>query len=301
MVEYILDTDIGSDCDDAGAIALLHRLERNGECKVLAMTNCISRESAPACIDAINRYYGRPDIPIGTLPLEGYYPKEIKNPYTNAIQKEFESSYPVGSKCESSVKVLRKAIAEADNKVALCSIGVLTNLRLLLQSAPDEFSPLNGVELVKNKVFCLYIMCGDFSENYLTKEPEFNVRCDIESAKYVFENFPSEIEILPCEIGERIKVGTLLLQEGKKENPVRRCYELYCNCERFTWDIITALLMVRPDEDYWVKTEKGTVTVNDDGRTVFTVAKKGNCRYIKGITKEYDVKTLMEELIAEPY
>lgn len=301
MIEYILDTDIGSDCDDAGAIALLHQLEKNGECKALAMTNCLSRKSAPACIDAINRYYGRPDIPIGTLPLEGYYPKEIKNPYTDAIQEEFESSYPKGGECENSVKLFRKILSEKDTPIALCSIGVLTNLRLLLQSEPDEYSPLNGIELVRNKVSCLYIMCGDFSENFANKEPEFNIRCDIESAKYVFEKFSSKIEILPCEIGERIKVGTLLLQKGKKENPVRRCYELYCDCERFTWDILTALLMVRPDEKYWERSERGCVSVDDNGRTVFNVSETGNCCYIKRITEEYDVKNLMEELIAEPY
>ena len=36
----IFDTDIGCDCDDAGALALLHRLCDKGEARLLAVTHC---------------------------------------------------------------------------------------------------------------------------------------------------------------------------------------------------------------------------------------------------------------------
>lgn len=300
MVEYILDTDIGSDCDDAGAIGVLHSLERIGECKALAMTSCLSRESAPACINAINRYYGKGDIPIGRLPFEGYNPEEIKHPYTDIIQQEFVSSFPKGSECESSIALIRRTLAESVRPIALCAIGTLTNIRFLLESQPDDISPLNGTELVREKVYCLYAMCGDFSEQHLNNVPEFNIRCDIESAQYVFRHFPAKIEILPFEIGRRIYAGALLLQNGKKENPVRRCYEIYCNSDRETWDLLTALLMVRPNEEYWAKSETGNVSIDDNGRSFFTYSESGKCRYIKGITREHDVKNLLEVLISEP-
>ena len=61
----ILDTDMDSDCDDAGALALLHVLADHGEAKILAVAaSSLYRWSVP-CIEAINRYYGRPDLPIG--------------------------------------------------------------------------------------------------------------------------------------------------------------------------------------------------------------------------------------------
>ena len=63
-VKVIFDTDIGNDCDDAGALALLHRLCDKGEAELLAATHCFSSSSVAGCIDAINRFYGR-DVPIG--------------------------------------------------------------------------------------------------------------------------------------------------------------------------------------------------------------------------------------------
>lgn len=39
-VKIIFDTDIGGDCDDAGALALLHRLCDMGEAELLAVTHC---------------------------------------------------------------------------------------------------------------------------------------------------------------------------------------------------------------------------------------------------------------------
>jgi hypothetical protein len=35
-VRIILDTDMSGDCDDAGALALLHALADQGECEILA-------------------------------------------------------------------------------------------------------------------------------------------------------------------------------------------------------------------------------------------------------------------------
>ncbi|NRF95128.1 hypothetical protein HQN89_30025 [Paenibacillus frigoriresistens] len=54
----ILDTDMGPDCDDAGALAILHALVDRGEAELLAVTHCTSNPWGAGCIDAINVYYG---------------------------------------------------------------------------------------------------------------------------------------------------------------------------------------------------------------------------------------------------
>ena len=41
-VKIIFDTDIGWDCDDAGALAMLHRLCDKGEAELLAVTHCMA-------------------------------------------------------------------------------------------------------------------------------------------------------------------------------------------------------------------------------------------------------------------
>lgn len=57
---------MGSDCDDAGALALLHWYAGHEKAEIIA---CIHRSSkipyGAAIVDAINFYYGRPDIPVG--------------------------------------------------------------------------------------------------------------------------------------------------------------------------------------------------------------------------------------------
>ena len=58
-IKIPFDTDIGCDCDDAGAMAVLHELANQGECSILAVTHCCAGEYNAGCIDAINRYFGR--------------------------------------------------------------------------------------------------------------------------------------------------------------------------------------------------------------------------------------------------
>ena len=58
-VKIVFDTDIGGDCDDAGTLAMLHRLCDKGEAELLAVTHCYASPYVAGCIDAINKFYGR--------------------------------------------------------------------------------------------------------------------------------------------------------------------------------------------------------------------------------------------------
>ncbi|MFZ5429168.1 MAG: hypothetical protein ACOZDD_02965 [Bacteroidota bacterium] len=64
--KIIFDTDMGSDCDDAGALALLHAYATLGKAEIIG---CIYSSGVvpygAAVVEAINVYYGRPDIPVG--------------------------------------------------------------------------------------------------------------------------------------------------------------------------------------------------------------------------------------------
>ena len=55
-------------------------------------------------------------------------------------------------KVPDAVEVYRKILAEADDKsIVISSIGFINNLANLLQSDPDQYSQLTGVELVDAK------------------------------------------------------------------------------------------------------------------------------------------------------
>lgn len=67
-------------------------------------------------------------------------------------------------------KLYRKLlVSHPDHSVKIISIGFVSSLVQLLESEPDEYSPLNGVELVAQKVHSLYVMGGKFGEDGNTK------------------------------------------------------------------------------------------------------------------------------------
>ncbi len=90
-VQIIFDTDMDNDCDDAGALAVLHALADKGEAEILAVvTNRRGKStaSAAAC-DVINTFYGRPDIPIGTDKDGAKFGWNRVSPYTQALRDGF--------------------------------------------------------------------------------------------------------------------------------------------------------------------------------------------------------------------
>lgn len=155
-VPIILDTDMGTDVDDAGALAALHALASRGEARILAVIRSNrNRWSAPA-IDVINTYYGRPDIPIGTSrtgPDEEIW-------YHDAVPA-FPQRLAAGSDPPEAVSPYRRILAgQPKHSVTIVAIGWLTNLAGLLQSRPDSPSMLAGRELIAAKVKELVVMGG---------------------------------------------------------------------------------------------------------------------------------------------
>lgn len=65
-IKTILDTDIGGDVDDAAAVAMMNVWAQEGRVEPLAMIVCISSRWSAGAVDAINRYFDHPDIPVGT-------------------------------------------------------------------------------------------------------------------------------------------------------------------------------------------------------------------------------------------
>nr|WP_262481289.1 nucleoside hydrolase [Alistipes sp. An116] len=76
--------------------------------------------------------------------------------------------------------------SQPDSSVVVISVGFATNLRMLLESAPDSVSNLSGEELVARKVRLLSMMGGNFVN---PRAREFNIRYDVLSARTLFERF----------------------------------------------------------------------------------------------------------------
>lgn len=65
--KIIFDTDIGNDVDDVLALGMLHALQSRGACELLAVTITRCDEFAGPFVNAVNTFYGRPQLPIGCI------------------------------------------------------------------------------------------------------------------------------------------------------------------------------------------------------------------------------------------
>ncbi len=96
QVPVILDSDVGNDCEDAAAIGVLHALADKGEARILAMIYPMHDPWGAAAMSAINTYYGRPGIPIGTYRGSFAYKEAIQVDYGKALATEFPIAWGAG-------------------------------------------------------------------------------------------------------------------------------------------------------------------------------------------------------------
>lgn len=296
MKNIILDTDIGPDCDDAGAIALLNIFKNRGLCNILGIGHCTSNPYGAGAIDVICRHYGNYDIKIGTTYREGFLCSENNMSYNRALCERFANRYKK-EKPEEAVSLYRRLLANAeDGSVTFVAIGPLNNLSELLNSAPDEASPLFGKELVKEKVKKLVLMAGIFPAtgecaklllSHTHKSPEeyaeFNVVCDTAASKNVSENWQTPKICLGFEAG-LFKTG--FKDDADFENPVALAYRLYSGCcekneaMRHSWDLFTVYYAVNGETDLFTLSDSGTVKFSENGLTEWREHKDGLDAYL---------------------
>ncbi len=263
QVKVIFDTDLGSDVDDVGAVAVLHALVNSGEAEILAMGISIKNPWSAPCLDALNTDFGRPDIPIG-VPKGACIADGSR--YARGVAEEFPHDLKSPDDAPDVVAVYRKALAShPDGSVVLITVGFLTNAAALLESGPDQVSPLSAQDLVRLKVRKWVCMGGGFPSGH-----EYNVKQDAAASRKAIGGWPTPIVFSGFEIGEPIQTGAGL-KETPRESPVRRAYELYNGLNhRSSWDQTAVLHAVRGLDTgpsrLWDVHEGGSIEVLPDGR-----------------------------------
>lgn len=286
-VKLIFDTDMGNDIDDAQALSLIHNLADRGMVDLLAVTSTKDHELSAPFIDAVNTFYGRPDIPIGVVhdgaaKEEGKFLHVIKG--KNA---EDDFTYPHdllnGKDAPEAVSLLRKTLsAQPDGSVHIAQVGFFTNLVRLLDSPADDISPLTGKELIEKKVKELVIMAGAFDpDGSFKKHREYNVIKDIPSAQSLAEKWPGTVLWSGFEIGMALRYPSVSIREDYNSVPnhiIKEAYIAYCGDQgkNPTWDLTCPLQIIYPDRGYFGLSERGDVQVADDGLTTFKPNAKGN-------------------------
>ncbi len=272
----IFDTDLESDVDDAGTVALLHALVARGEVRVLAMGVSVKHRWSAPCLDALNTFFGHPNIPIGRVTGPGI---DSGSKYAETIARDYPTDLKPGVGPDA-VGVYRKALATAkDGSVVLVSVGFLTNVANLLRSPADAVSPLNGRQLVDRKVKSWVCMGGRFP-----KGREWNVHRDTRSSRYALQHWPTRIVFSGYEIGVEIKTGAGLKQLPVR-HPVRRCYQLYNGLKnRSSWDQTATLYAVQGLDGglkgLWDLSGPGRIVVNPDGSNTWQKNPRGRHVYL---------------------
>ena len=305
-VPLIFDTDIGNDCDDVLAMGVIHSLQSRGECELLAVTITKDHELAAPFTDCVNTFYGRGEIPIGVCrsgvtPAVGKF-NVLAGQKDNGTDR-YEHDLRSGKDAPDAVDVLRKVLAAADDQsVVIAQVGFSTNLANLLRSTPDQHSSLSGKELVNKKVRLLCAMAGAFTKipnnkGELYDHREYNVIKDLESSKYLAENWPTSIVWSGFEIGLNLRYPHQSIEQDYdyvEHHPLSEAYVLYNPPphDRPTWDLTAVLYGVRPNRGYFDISPPGQVTVDAEGLTHFHPQENGRDRYLilrdeqKGKTSE---------------
>ena len=296
-VNLILDTDIGPDCDDVGAVVLLHSLADRGEVNLLGMMCCTSSEWGAPCLDALNTFYGRPQIPVGTLKDAGFL---NGNGYPEQIARRFPHALKSGKEAPDATLLYRQILAaQKDQSVVIAAVGPLRNLRKLLESPPDALSPLVGKDLVARKVLRLSCMGGVYPGVAAGRDAEWNFAQDGAAAKSVVEEWPSPILFSGGEIGGGIMTGRRAALECPEYNPISAAYGLYIGYgkDRESWDLTSALVAVREPRDFWPVSPAGINRLAQKGRNTFTPDPAGRHSYLMRREPSQFTEDLLEDLL----
>jgi inosine-uridine nucleoside N-ribohydrolase len=148
-IKVILDTDIGSDIDDAVALAYLLSQPR---CDLVGITTVSGQPLQRAQMaSAICRNVGRDDVPIHSGCPQALLVdiRQKDAPQAAALPKwPHRADFPPNT----AIDFLRQTIRANPGQITLLAIGPLTNIGLLLATEPDIAGLLKG----------LVLMCGQF-------------------------------------------------------------------------------------------------------------------------------------------
>jgi inosine-uridine nucleoside N-ribohydrolase len=269
----LLDTDIGTDIDDAFALALVlasPELDLRG---VTTVGTDPRTRALIACrfLTAI----GRRDIPVaaGTAPQPA---EEIhkQGQYANHPAVIFDrTAKPVK---DTAVEFLYKQLKARPGELTLLAIGPLTNVARLFREHPD----------CKPWIKRLVLMGGSVRAGYSGKappEPEWNIKCDIKAAQMVFAS-GVPLVVAPLDATTLLKLEEPLRRRlFQAETPmtyqIQALYQMWGEPTPTLYDPVAAMLCF--DEQFCTM-EDLRLEVDDKGMTR-AVKGKANARVATAI------------------
>jgi len=280
MHKLILDTDIGTDVDDALALAVLlgsKDVDLLGITTVYGDTQLRSTIAMHIC-ELVKRNiqtFAGQSQPISgrEVWMSGSEGKNYKN---------LESFKP---ESKSAVEYLIQTVNASPHAIEIIAIGPLTNIASAINASPD---------FVKN-VKRLWIMGGDFTQSKV----EHNFKCDTTAARIVLKSqIPISILDLPNSQKTIIRSSEIArIKDAPNLGPL-----LYS--EIMSWiqprnqdwtiphDPIAALAMIAPE--YFDASPNGQVSIDDDGKSFWKESPSGNVTLLIPNDPEKAVERMLE-------
>lgn len=300
----IFDTDFGGDADDLGALSMLNQFVNRNECKLLGVMVWSTEKYAVPAIDAVNTFYGHPDIPIGVRKDEKFVEEWH---YSKAIVDALHSNKTYESVPEATL-LYRKILSQSKNKsVVIVTVGPLKNIDNLLNSVADSVSPLSGKELVKRKVKEFVVMGGQYPEG----KSEWNFNGNMPGVtKRVIETLTVPIVFSGYELGTEIRTGKVF-NKLDKNHPLYVGFLHFSShapwvkanfkgqiLENATYDQTAVLYAVRNGVGvYWDKIKNGICVPDDVGGNKWLVKKGSNHSYLKLKMRKEDLANLIDSIM----
>ncbi len=235
--QVVLDTDIGSDVDDALALAMLLG---SPDVDLLGVTTVYGDVETRARIARrLARLAGHDALPVAAgaeTPLSG------EDPWWAGFEGRLYADLGAEAYMEDvpAADFLTETVAARPGEVSVVAIGPLTNIAEAIQAEP-EFA---------QSVRHLYVMGGRFDST----EPEHNFKSDAEAAARVFESdipvtvvgleITTKARIEPDDLARIATAGAL----GRQlEAEVRQWWQFVGQQWNNPHDPLAVLAMVRPD------------------------------------------------------
>ena len=176
-----------------------------------------------------------------------------------------------------------------------------------MQSGPDQFSDLNGRDLVQKKIKKIIWMDGMYNfgcaehDTYDWLGDDAGCRGSAKEALESIFGCCSEIEHIfnPVDVGEKVDTGAKLSTCASENNPCRQAYIDWTggpNRGRHSWDLINTLIAVRgldALETYLGFDNYDEVQIADSGVETFVDKEQGgikrvNLKDAQGLADEID-------------
>jgi purine nucleosidase len=174
MTKILLDTDIGTDVDDAVCLAYLLS---HPDCELLGITTVTGEAEKRASLASVLCKAAGRDIPIypgEDHPMRGEQRQPIAQQAAALPRWPHETVFPLNQ----AVDFLANTIRAHPNEVTLLTIGPLTNIGMLFSTYPDVVELLEGIVM----------MGGAFGDALpANRQVEWNVAGDLLAAEITYK------------------------------------------------------------------------------------------------------------------